>query len=289
MGELAAWGTRVIQWVQTFSSPTLDVVFRGLTCLGEEQFYLLLVPLLYWCIDKFLAMHLAFVYLGSAYVNTTLKAVFAVPRPSPSQVRVVTPTEGYSFPSGHAQTASVGWSYLAIRVRKAWFWLVATLLVLGVSLSRVYLGVHYPQDVIAGTLLGLVIALGYHALAGRIGSRVTGLPLWAKVGLACAVPLLLLALHVEDDTVASMGTLLGLGVGVVLEREWIRFRTAGPLFQRALRLVLGLVVMLAIYLGLKRVFPAGPLFRGVRYALVGLWASLGAPWLFVKLRVAERE
>ena len=289
MGELIAWGTRIIQLVQMFSSPALDAVFKALTFLGDEQFYLLLVPLLYWCVDKYLAMHLAFVYLGSAYVNTTLKTAFAVPRPSPSQVRVVTPIDSYSFPSGHAQTASAGWVYLAIRVRKAWFWLVAVLLVFGVSLSRVYLGVHYPQDVIIGTLLGLIIALGYHALARRLGTRAAGLPLWTKVVVACAVPLLLLLLHVEDDTVASMATLLGLGVGVVLEREWVRFRTAGSVFQRGLRLALGLVVMLTIYLGLKLVFPAGPVFRGVRYALVGLWASLGAPWLFVKLRVAERE
>lgn len=284
-----AWGTRVIQWVQAFGSPALDTVFKGITFLGDEQFALLLVPLLYWSVNRALAMHLSFVYLGSAYINTALKAIFAVPRPSPDIVRVVTSAEGYSLPSGHAQTTSTIWGYLGSQTRKAWFWVFVVVLVLAVALSRVYLGVHYPQDVLAGMLASLVIIVCYNALAKSLGARIARLSIWFKLGLACAVPLLLLVLHAENDTASSMGTLLGLGVGVTLEREWVKFRSSGLVAQRASRFLTGLVVLLALYLGLKMVFPAGLFFRAVRYALVGLWASLGAPWLFVKLRLAQAD
>lgn len=289
MGAWIAWGTRVIQSVQAFGSPTWDRVFVAITFLGEEQFYLLLVPILYWCVDKTLAMHLSFVYLGSAYVNTTLKAIFMVPRPSAPAVRVVKPADGYSFPSGHAQIVSVGWFYLATRVKRAWFWVLAAILVLAVCLSRVYLGVHYPTDVIVGTLIGLALVWGYVAACGMSGGYIAQWPLAFKLMLACVVPLLLLALHSENDTVSAMSTLLGLAVGVVLEREKVRFRCAGSLRQRTLRFLVGVSLLLALYVGLKRVFPVGVAFRGLRYVLVGAWASLGAPWAFVKLRLAEQE
>jgi membrane-associated phospholipid phosphatase len=282
------WGTRVIQSVQAFGNPTLDSVFKVITFLGDEKFALLIVPFLYWALDKGLALRMGFLFLGSAYLNTVLKAVFAVPRPSPGVVRVITPTEGYSFPSGHAQTTATVWGYLAAQVRKLWFWAVTTALIVLVSLSRVYLGAHYPQDVIVGTLLGLVLVAIYNWLLRLYAGR-TRVSLPAKLAIALAVPLILLALHAETDTGSSMGTLLGLGVGVTLEGEWVRFSSAGSWGKRVARFVAGLIVLLALYFGLKAVLPEGLLFRTVRYALIGLWASLGAPWMFVKLRLAHRE
>ncbi len=292
------WGTRIIQSLQAFGNPVLDTLFKGITFVGDEKFALLVVPFLYWALDKALALRMGFLYLGSAYVNTVLKAVFAVPRPSATAVRVIAPAEGYSFPSGHAQTTTTVWGYLATQVRKAWFWAVTTVLIVLVGLSRVYLGVHYPQDVIVGTVIGLVLVAIYNWLlrsyAGRVRSRTERgmeyrLSLVAKLAVAFAVPLVLLALHAETDTGSSMGTLLGLGVGVVLEGEWVRFSTAGTWVKRITRFLAGLIVLLGLYFGLKAVLPEGLLFRTVRYALIGLWASLGAPWMFVKLGLAQRE
>jgi membrane-associated phospholipid phosphatase len=282
------WGTRVILSIQAFGNPTLDSVFKVITFLGDEKFALLIVPFLYWALDKGLALRMGFLFLGSAYLNTVLKAVFAVPRPSPGVVRVITPTEGYSFPSGHAQTTATVWGYLATQVRRLWFWAVTTALIVLVSLSRVYLGVHYPQDVIVGTFLGLVLVAIYNWLLRLYVGRIQ-LSMPAKLAIAFAVPLILLALHAETDTGSSMGTLLGLGVGVTLEGEWVRFSSAGSWGKRVARFVAGLIVLLALYFGLKAVLPEGLLFRTVRYALIGLWASLGAPWMFVKLRLAHKE
>jgi hypothetical protein len=227
-----------------------------------------------------------------------LKAVFAVPRPSATAVRVITAAEGYSFPSGHAQTTATVWGYLATQVRKAWFWIVVLVVIVLVALSRVYLGVHYPQDVIVGTAIALVLVAIYNWLlrsyAGRLRSRTERgmeyrLSLPAKLALAVVVPLALLALHAETDAGSSVGMLLGLGVGVTLEEEWVRFSVAGPWAKRLTRSLAGLIVLLGLYFGLKAVLPEGLLFRAARYALLGLWGSLGAPWMFIKLRLAQRE
>jgi len=283
------WGTGVIQWVQSFGNPTLDALFKGITFLGDEMFYLLWISLLYWAVNRALAIRLGFLCLGSAYVYTSLKALFAVPRPAAPAVRVVTSAEGYAFPSGHAQTAATGWFYLASQVGRASLWIFAIVVVLLVGLSRVYLGVHYPQDVVAGTAIGLALVGGYTWIVNSQGERFGRLGLAAKLTLACAVPLLLLMLHVEKDTVSSMCTLLGLGVGATLEGQWVRFQSGGPAVRRLLRFVLGVLVLLVLYFGLKAVLPEAPVFRGLRYGLLGLWGSLGAPWWFVRLRLADAD
>ncbi|MGC8786963.1 MAG: phosphatase PAP2 family protein [Anaerolineae bacterium] len=289
MDNLVLWGTGVIQWLQSFRTPALDALFLGSTFLGDERFYLLMIPLLYWVIDKRLAMRLSFVYLGSAYLNTLLKAIFAIPRPSFPAVQVLAPAEGYAFPSGHAQTASTVWSYLATQVWRTWLWIVAILVIFLVALSRVYLGVHYPQDVLVGTAIALGIVAGYNWFVHRYGARITQLPLVAKLALGGIVPLVLVALNPEKDAVSAMAACLGLSVGVTLEHEWVRFSCAGSAGQRAIRFAIGLIVLLGLYLGLSAVLPGGLLFRLLRYALIGIWASLAAPWLFIKLHLAEVE
>lgn len=289
MDSLVLWGTGVIQWLQTWRNPVLDAIFQGSTFLGDEKFYLLMIPLLYWIVDKRLAIRLSFVYLGSAYFNNLLKAIFAVPRPSFPAVQVLAPAEGYAFPSGHAQTAATVWSYLATQARRISFWVAAMVVIFLVALSRVYLGVHYPQDVLVGTVIALAIVAGYNHFLRAYGARITQLPIVAQLALGLGVPLLLLAVHADKDAVAAMAACLGLGVGVTLEHEWVRFSCTGPMIKRAIRFVLGLIVLLAIYLGLSAILPGGLFFRLLRYALIGIWASLAAPWLFVKLRLAEKE
>jgi len=85
-----------------------------------------------------------------------------------------------------------------------------------------------------------------------------------------------------------MATLMGLGVGIALEREYLGFKTAGTWWVRILRFIVGAIGLVLFYLGLKVILPGGSFFRVIRYLLVGLWTSFGAPWAFLKLRVAER-
>ncbi len=83
---------------------------------------------------------------------------------------------------------------------------------------------------------------------------------------------------------------MGIAVGMVIERRWIGFDTAGPFWKRVLRLVLGLSVALCIWVGLKAAFASlgpEPLFRFIRYGLLGLWTALGAPWAFLRTGLAE--
>ncbi len=293
MEALWQWGIDLIRTIQLVHGPTLDAVFKAITFMGEEEFFLILLPLIFWCVDFAVGVRLAFAFLLSAYTNTGLKDIFAHPRPFQIAPEVrLHDAEGYGLPSGHSQSAVVVWSVIAAGFRKTWLWIVAISLMVLIGFSRVYLGVHFPTDVLAGWATGAIFLVAYLVLEPRLAAWLGQAGLTMQLALAVAVPLVLLLLHPTDNTASPMAVLMGMGVGVALLRRGAPFSADGPLWQRVARFFVGAVVLLILYFGLKFVFPGEgePLYfvlRVVRYALVGLWAGLGAPWLFLRLRLAS--
>jgi len=155
--SLVPWGSEVIAWVQAHSFPALDAVSRFFTVLGYEELYLLLLPLVYWCLSREIGIGLGYLSMLSAWLNSAVKYVFAVPRPSGPgiEMKAPRPEPSPSFPSGHAQNAVANWGYLAVRFRRRALWVAAGLLILGIGLSRIVLGVHFPQDILGGWLIKL--------------------------------------------------------------------------------------------------------------------------------------
>jgi hypothetical protein len=180
---------------------------------------------------------------------------------------------------------------------------VAVVLVLLIAFSRIYVGVHFPQDVVGGVLMGLLMLVAYNWLVGTIEKQRFDLPLPIKLTLSVVVPLALLFAHPFDvdgtypaEIAATiMGTILGMSIGFILEREHVRFKVDGLWWKRGLRFVLGMVLVVIFYLGLKVVFPeeashaVAITLRMVRYSLVGFSMAFLAPWLFVATSLAERE
>jgi membrane-associated phospholipid phosphatase len=301
LGSLVPWGTEAILWVQSFSNEWLDAVFKFFTWLGYEEFYLLLLPLVYWCIDKQIGIALGYVSLLSAWVNDVVKYIVRIPRPADPRIRVPLPETSPSFPSGHAQGAVVNWGYLAYRFRNRVFWVVAILVMLGIGLSRIVLGVHFPQDVIGGWLLGLILLVIYAWAASPVGRWLEGQKVAIQLVLAVAVPSLLIFLHPADmeglypaeGSITPMAALAGFSVGLIMERAWVRFRVDGEWWRRGLRLLLGLIVVAVFYLGPRLILPeevaygTEAVLRFARYGLVGWAAAFLCPWLFVRLRLAE--
>ena len=287
--SLIPWGTEAIAWVQHFRTPILDSLFKALTFLGEEEFYLILMPLIYWVVDKSLGARLVFAFLPGAYLNNWLKDLFIIPRPNPARVARLVEETSYAFPSGHAQNSTALFGFLAAHIRRWFTWALAALLIVGVALSRVYLGVHYPQDVAGGLVVGTIWLLLFLWLEKPAGAWIGAQALAVRLSLAFLVPTLLVLFHPTQETTTPMATLAGIGVAYVLEKEWIGFKADGPWWRRALRFVVGLVLVIIAYVGLKAILPEGLLFRYVRYSCVGLTAGLIAPWVFVRINLATSE
>jgi membrane-associated phospholipid phosphatase len=126
------------------------------TFLGTEDFFILALPILYWCVDSMLGIQVAVLLLVTTNLNAAFKLALHAPRPywySP-KVRALASETSFGVPSGHAQTAATIWGLLAASLRKWWGWLIAILLTLLIGLSRLYLGVHFPHDVLLGWLIG---------------------------------------------------------------------------------------------------------------------------------------
>ena len=117
----------VILWVQHLLGPTLDAPFIAVTSMGNEIFYMLLLPLLYWTVDRRIGVKLTIAFFVSAYFNVFAKLLFHQPRPFEidNAVRKITDASGGGMPSGHTQNTVVVWGVLAEYYRKKWlsYWL----------------------------------------------------------------------------------------------------------------------------------------------------------------------
>jgi membrane-associated phospholipid phosphatase len=294
METILDWGIDIIVWFQQFS-PTLDLFFEFFTFLGQEEFYLILLPLIYWCLDRRTGARLIVLFLLSAYLNSLAKVWAGQPRPftyAPDRVLALVEASGNGLPSGHTQNTVAVWGYLAAQFRRRWLWIVALLLMVLIPLSRIYLGVHFPTDLLGGYLIGVVLLLLYLWLEPRITEWLGEKALGWQLGTALVIPALMILLFFEEDGIKSGAALMGMGVGFVLERRWIRFASPGLWWKRVLRFLLGGVGLAAAYFGLRVAFSSlepATLFRFIRYGLVGLWGGLGAPWLFTRVGLAERR
>jgi membrane-associated phospholipid phosphatase len=287
--SLIPWGTEAIVWVQGFRAPLLDSFFKAVTFLGEEEFYILLLLFFYWVINKSLGARLAFALLPNAYLNNLLKEVFFTPRPSATHVARLVEETSYAFPSGHSQNSTVVFGFLAARVRRWLVWILSILLILAVAFSRLYLGIHYPQDLLGGLFFGAVFLLLFLWLEKPLSAWFGAQSLAIRLGLALLVPILLFVLNPTEGATSPTATMAGFGAAHILQERWLRFKAGGLWWKCGLRLAVGFVLVAVAYLGLKVVFPEGLVFRFVRYGCVGLTSGLIAPWVFVKTGLAASE
>lgn len=198
-----------IEWIQSVFGDGWLPFFLSVTYLGSEYAYIGLLTLFYWVVDPRVGRQLGLVLSVSYTFNQILKLAIALPRPFEVNPQVVSPVakatiDSPSFPSGHAQGSATFWFYLAWHYRRMGLWGVSGAIVILVALSRVYLGVHYPLDAIAGVIFGMAIAWA--------GSR-----WWIPRRQGLLVPTLLcLGSFVLAVMVPDLGRPLGASVGFFL-------------------------------------------------------------------------
>lgn len=152
--------------VHTLASPALTTAMRGISFLGSTLFLTAatIMVVAWFALRKSgrEAKLFTITMIGASFLNTTLKLAFKRPRPIP--FFDLTPPETYSFPSGHSLASCCFFAGLAailsgrIKRKRARLinWIVASTMFLLIGLSRIYLGVHYTTDVIAGFAAALI-------------------------------------------------------------------------------------------------------------------------------------
>ncbi len=296
------WGLDVILWFQSWRTPLSETFFLIFHYLGLEEFFLAALPLIYWCVNEAWGRRLTIFFMINAWLNALVKEAWGRPRPYQvsGQVNNVVEETSWGIPSGHAQNATVLFGAIALRVRQSWLTWLVVLYVLLMAISRMALGVHFPQDAIGGVLIGVLLLAIFVWAEPRLSVRLAAMSLWAQIGLTLLVAAIMLLIHpflIPPTSQAGIepggtviGTFVGMGIGFALEVRTSRFDARGAIWKRIVRYAIGLVGILALRFGLGAAFEGlepDLVFRLIRYALIGFWAAFGAPWLFVKTGLAR--
>lgn len=306
------WGLQLIKTFQSVQSPALTSFAKAITFFGEAFFYLLLLPILLWCVDEKKGFRLALTVFMSNGINIAIKETFKVPRPfyADSSVKL-TEQSGFSTPSGHSQNSSVLWPSLALgfgQAHKRFFYL-SLIFPFFIGLSRIYLGVHYPTDVFLGWAIGAFIVFIAYFVIPRIeiswATRESGFLADIKKSFALyraqkpnasatwkllLVAIIALILIIFSDGDSSMpGIILGFSAGAIYIKTGFN-ASKGSFGAKLLRLLIGFTGLALFYFGLKILFPGQTsayyaLFRFIRYGITGFWASGLAPWIFTKAKL----
>ncbi len=271
----------IIRALQSMASPALDNFMMLVTNLGGEQVFVALLVIAFVCASANAGRRMAIYFLAGVYLMELLKLLFNEPRPfqvDPDVLRsaaAAATAPGPSFPSGHALSIMLFWGLAATYVRRSWFSLMAAIIIALVAVSRLYLGVHFPLDVVVGLALGFVFVL-----LGRQVDRVKwplGKPL--IIGLGLAVPL---ALHLVLPT-ANSGLYMGGLAAFVVGPELVRHSTSGSLTGRAVLGVIALALVFVALVGSSVVVPDAVRHSAVgsyvRYLLIGGVGTVLVPLL----------
>ena len=262
-----------LQDLRNSAGSFLTDFFKAMTFLGELNTVLLVMAVVYWCLSKEIGTYLFMGWSGNRLVNGVLKVSACAYRPWIQEPAIEPPASvkatatGYSFPSGHSANAASAYGGTVFRRElPRWLKIIMGVLVALVMLSRCFLGVHTPQDVLVGAGMGLlvmfitrevlvwladhpekdVVIMGIGLFLGLIIAVYAGLKAYpAKYD--DAGKLLVDGAKMANDTFKGVGWCAGFLVSWVMERHFVGFRTVGiPLPHRLIRLVLGVAGYFAV-------------------------------------------
>jgi membrane-associated phospholipid phosphatase len=322
MDPLISFGISFITAFQSMGA-WLEAPMQFFTFLGSPDFFLIFIPLVYWSIGAALGIRVWFILLAGAGLTELFKMALHEPRPYwvSTKVLALASDPGFGVPSGHALMGAGLWGMIAAYFHKAWIWVAAVLLFLFIGLSRLYLGVHFPHDVLVGWALGLLTLWAFVRFWEPVEARLKKMSLWNQVGLAFVVSLAIVLLDAliiflsrdfvlpaewianaaraggeapnpfsMEILITAAGSLFGSCSGLAWMAPRGGFNASGSLWKRVARLVVGLIGVAVFYAGLKAIFPFGDapvpyIFRFIRYTILGFWVFGAAPWTFAKMNL----
>lgn len=307
MGIENGIGLDIILWFQSWRTDLVSTLLKPFDLMGTETFYLLLLTLVYWVVHKRAGQRLVIFFLFSAWLKAFAKEIFKRPRPYQVSERVIPAfsVPEYGLPSGHTLTGTTVGLILIREIKKHWATALLIVYIILMGISRMVHGVHFPQDVLLGWTIGILIVFCLYPLENRLSEFFRELTLGTMLLLTLGTAVIVLGLpFLTNPTPAGLSAaltpgavLVGVIPGLFLESRYVHFSTRGSIFRKCLRYLVGIVTALIIKEGLKPLLGLvndhslymDAMLRIIRYCALGVWVTAGAPWLFTKLKLAERD
>jgi undecaprenyl-diphosphatase len=287
-----------LYFLENIRFPLLNELMLLITRFGEETAFLVTALIVFWCVDKKRGYYILAVGFLGTILNQFLKLLCKIPRPwvldpnfepIPGSKEAAT---GYSFPSGHSQSAVGTFGCLAVTAKeKTLRWIFAAICLL-VPFSRMYLGVHTPADVLVGSGCALVLIFAMRYLNdGKVVKHTLLILSGLSVLFFVFVQFILNPQNLDAHNYASglknaytlLGSIFGMLFVHFVDEKWLHFEVKAVWWAQILKVCGGLGLVLAVKEGLR--VPINALLgeypgRAARYFLIVLTAGILWPLTF---------
>lgn len=279
-----------IHWIHEFRNPFLDRFFLMLNFFDRNEFFILLISAIWYFISPKWGLRIFFLMLANSLINSSLKAVFELPRPfhlDASLEILNLPT--YGFPSGVAQTAVILPLILNNEWKNRYAIIIGTLFFILLSFSSVYLSVHFVTDLIGGWIVGFLLTLLFYQLAPRIETAIKKYPSSYLLFGYLATIILFIFLAPTLPTIKIAFTAIGAGIGLFYIEDLLPSYPRVNTFKEKLSLTLTntIVLYMISYLGMGVIADLLPHYKLVTVAMtalmIGFFATAILPLLFFYL------
>lgn len=285
----------IIEWLQKLSNGFFNLFFKVVTFFGDQIIFILVGVLIYWLYNKRAAFKLVFGYLIGGLLVGTLKVIVARPRPYTfSNIESISnETHGFSFPSGHSQASGSLFYGLKNIFRQRWLFYTLIAILILVPLSRMYLGQHFLTDVLVGSIIGILGAMLAFKVVDLMKEKEHIYSLYlVPIFLVALIVLLILEVNATNsvefydkfqDLFKMIGAFIAFSIGYAIEKVYVKHEVEASPKAKVLKVLVGLIPLALIYFGLSAIMPKTGIMTTLRYAIVVIWAILGAPFVFTKL------
>ena len=288
----------VLYWLESIRNPILDTLMLLFTEFGNELLFIAAGLIMFWCIDKKQGYFVLLTGFFGVYINQFLKITCRIPRPwvlDPDFTIVEAAREaatGYSFPSGHTQTAVGCWGALAVCRKEKWVRIISVILALLIPFTRMYLGVHTPLDVGVSILVALILIFALWPLFQKFGTErrlmypLMGILTAMGIGFMLYVTLFPFPADVDADNLSHavenaykfLGCALGMWIIYEADTRFIHFETkTAKWWAQIPKLLVGLAIVLGVKSGFKPllnlIFDGHGVAHTIRYFLTVLVAG----------------
>lgn len=207
-------------WILGFRSESLNIFFSYFPLLASDYFYISIIAIGYWvCSRSINFLSLAFLLPYSTLLNCLLKNLFQIPRPNPD-MHLITVHDPFGFPSGDVQVASVFWGYIFLNSRH-WARYFICVPIVGIGISRIYLGVHSFNDVIFGLFLGVFTILLWNYYLEKQILKTRYLKYWTFITVTILV---FFFISINLDTPPMVSTSIGVLIGFGFLLQYLQNR-----------------------------------------------------------------
>ncbi len=274
-----------IRYLHQIRSPLLDSVIKLFDFLDRQEFFFILIPIVWLGFGSRFGMRIFYLMALNHIINFQLKNLFSLPRPFHLEPALgIIQVKGYGFPSGAAQSAILLPALLLIYWKSRWRWVIATVYALMLSFSRLYLGVHFPMDIVSGWIIGFLLLVVYLLIFPKVEKFLERRSLITALIISFTIFGALMLWMPSRHIMGLGGCTLGLGIGIFINRMK-KVSDCIPINKVEFwtRIIIGILGIFFLYGLCSKTFSDQLLCRFILFMGIAIWMSCGVPYLCNKL------